>query len=107
MAERLLLGDSPASFADDERKLSFVIKLLAFSGPNERRVVRRERGRRSEEKARIFGQLRTVAIFLVAVAVIDSDADDLLRVREQRCVTQLLRTDVALASVSELGEALQ
>src|SRR5688572_29217266 len=61
VGKRLLSRDAPAALADHNYDLAFIVELLALLRADEWGAVGRERGRRANEKARVFRRLGSVA----------------------------------------------
>ena len=80
MIRRVFGRDAPPALTDDQPDLALVVELLRFAGADERLAVPDHRVRHAQEDARIARGLGAVLVFLVAVGVVDTDADDLFRV---------------------------
>ena len=71
--------DPPPRGPDHDRDLAFVVELSRLGRTQQVRAVPDERPRKAREHARVLRRRGAVLVFLVAVAVVDADADDLLR----------------------------
>src|SRR4051812_17988339 len=107
MAECPLARNASSAGPNDKHQFAFIIELLTLSWPHERRLMPRERARRPQEQARIFRQLRTVAIFFIAVRVVHADANDLLRLRQERQVCQPISAVIGRAASRKVGKTAQ
>ena len=87
-----------AFLADHKDDLALIIELRRFRWTDQLRAVPNEGSRRTKEQARIFGQLRIVFVFVVAVGVVDADAENLLgrhhRWQQFNLGQRQIRTDV-------------
>ncbi|MPL93030.1 hypothetical protein SDC9_39154 [bioreactor metagenome] len=80
--ERLGLGDAPARLADDHRKLALVVELVAFERLHQRRAMADLAAGIAREEHRVRRLL--AAGFLNVVVIVQTDADDLVGVRDHR-----------------------
>jgi hypothetical protein len=76
--------DAPASLADHEHDLAFVVELLRFRRIPDRLEMADEAARRSHEDAGVLRRFGAVLVLGIAIAVVDTDADDLLGIADRR-----------------------
>ena len=68
-------GDAPARLADHHDDLALVIELRTLGRPHQRLAMRDERFRETHEQARIAGRSGAVFVFLMALGIVDADAE--------------------------------
>src|SRR5215472_1060205 len=99
--------DAASRLADDDGDFSLVVELRGLRWPEQRSSVADERVRRAHEDAGVSRPLGAVSVFLVAVAVVDSNADDFLRRHDGRQKSDLAERIVGRIARRDLGSSLK
>ena len=73
-------GDPPAALANDDRDLALVIQFMAFRRPDQRPVMAGETAGKAWKQRHVFGRVRAVFIFSIAVGKIDPNTQNPRRV---------------------------
>ena len=86
--------DSSASFPNHNYDLALIVQLIRLGRAHEIAPMGNQGVGRAHKHGRIFGRLRSIFIFSIPVAVIDTNTENLFRIRNGAQKGHVIETDI-------------